>query len=165
MKQNILLNSFQDIYYHTLRFYVTTMWTSCMSNASPGSNRNDAVSAVCCLSGIKKLDLYWQSWRALQWAGAFGCCSRFCCHASDSQTLLHILKRLPSDPPNGNDSWQVFFKQRSLKPGMVLHWWVHSGWSHTRWGAGLMCNASLDCGSIWEIWVLFPSPLLVWWAT
>lgn len=134
MKQNILLNSFQDIYYHTLRFYVTTMWTSCTSNT-----RNGAVPAVCSLSGIKKLDFYWELlWRALQRAVTFGCCSHLCCHASSLHTLLHISKRFPSDPVHGRDSWQVFFKQKSLKTENALRWWVRAVWSHSRWWAGVM---------------------------
>lgn len=97
MKQNILLNSFQGIYYHALRFYVTTMWTSHMSHACPGSDRNAAVSARCFLSGIKNLTLVtvvkgfavgWALWLLLT----------FCCHARNCETVLHIPERFPSEP-------------------------------------------------------------------
>lgn len=118
MKQNILLNSFQGIYCHALRFYVTTMWTSCMSNTSPGSNRNGAVPAMCCLRGIKKLDFYWQSWRALQWAGTF------CCHARDLKLCCPSLRGFPVNPQMGMAAGRCFSRKKQHSfPAFLLSWW------------------------------------------
>lgn len=85
-----------------------------MSDASPGSNRNVAISARCCSSGIKNLTLgtvvkgfavSWELWLLLT----------FCCHASNLKTLLHISERFPNEPWMGMKAGRCFSSRNLCK--------------------------------------------------